>query len=183
MTHSRVIVSIGVALSIAVGGCGGSSRPDPQGSTAATQGVPPKPPLPGTSVAGTGAVATHALVMAQSAQLWPEFSLTSAGVPFTLGVDDGGVIRYVSTTDRRFVTPEGVHAGLDYRSVMAAAGGHAAIKESGWAHYVELPSGWAAAFVTGPGMTDGELTPESPVNWVFQRIGHGGQATTPEEGE
>ncbi|HEX4128585.1 MAG TPA: hypothetical protein VHZ24_00995 [Pirellulales bacterium] len=117
--------------------------------------------------------------MAESAQTWPLYTLTSAGVPFTLGVDedDGhGTIRYISTTDGRFATPEGVHAGSDYRAVMAASGGRVAIREPGWAYYVELPSGWRAAFTQGLGMTDGELRPDATVQWVFQRIGY---ATAP----
>jgi hypothetical protein len=129
-------------------------------------------------VAGTGAVASNAMIMAESAQFWPEFKLTCGGVPFDLGVDEGGVIRYVSTTDTRFATPEGVHVGSDYRSAMAAAGGQAAVREPGWAYYVDLPSGWRAAFVTGPSMTDGAVTAESPVRWLFQRIGYGSPATT-----
>jgi len=180
MTRAVFAITVGLCLTGIVGGCGGPKPADPA-SGVADRAVTPKPPGIGTSVAGTGAVPTHAQVMAQSAQMWPEYTLTCAGVPFTLGVDEGdghGTIRYISTTDGRFITPDGVHVGSDYRAVMTASGGRAAIAERGWGYYVELPSGWCAAFAQGPGLADGELRPDATVGWVFQRIGYGAPPAT-----
>jgi hypothetical protein len=135
----------------------------------------PAPPKVGTLVSGTAARRVeNGQVMAGASLTWPAYELTSEGVPFTLGVDDGGVIRYVKTSDVRFATPEGIRVGSKFQEVAAAAamGGRRPRAEAGWTDYVELPSGWSAAFM-GPALNQGDLMPETPVKYLFQRISFG----------
>jgi hypothetical protein len=38
----------------------------------------------------------------------------------------------------------------------------------GWAYVIPLPSGWNAAFVDGPSITEGPLREDSPVLFLFK---------------
>lgn len=90
------------------------------------------------------------------------------GVHYTLGVDRDQTVMYVSTEDQDFVSPEGVRIGQRYEDVRQVAASDL-IRERGWAFYMALPSGWNAAFVQGNTMTEGELSDDTPVCFLFVR--------------
>jgi hypothetical protein len=101
-------------------------------------------------------------IMSASAQLYHSYAVERSGVPFTVGVDDEKRIHYVGTTDRRFVTPEGISVGSTLADVRRA-GGAAIFPEPGWAAHSTLPSGWHAAF------TEGAPRDRSRVAFLFRR--------------
>jgi len=101
-------------------------------------------------------------IMTASAQLYPSYQIERSGVPFTVGVDDQKRIHYIGTTDRRFVTPEGISVGSTLADVRRA-GGAAIFPEPGWAAHSALPSGWHAAF------TEGAPRDRSRVAFLFRR--------------
>jgi hypothetical protein len=83
-------------------------------------------------------------IMAASAQMWPSYSTVIDGVGFAIAVDDDAVVRFVSTTDPRFVTPEGLHVGDGVATALGAAPTETIQQERGWGYYIALPSGWYA---------------------------------------
>jgi hypothetical protein len=150
-----------------------TSRPTPPVPVAATQ---PQWPLVGHPISEWPAAIKldHTQIMAQSAQMWPEWKLTCDDVLFTLGVDDGGIIRFVRTRSPKVITPDGIRVGDTYSSVMQKTG-KSVILEPGWAWYVELPSGWYAV-IAAPSIDPKDVVSppsDSPVVAVFQRIGYG----------
>ena len=108
----------------------------------------------------------HDLVGA--AQLLPSCEVTEGGITFLVAADTDAMVRYVSVSDPRFFTPEGITVGSWLGEVLAA-GGMQPQAEPGWAFHSELPSGWAAAFVNGPTMTEQPLPRKAQVRWLFRR--------------
>jgi len=91
-----------------------------------------------------------------------------AGVAYSVAVDDDNRLIFISTDDPRFQTPEGLSVDSTLEQVLAT-GARQPIAEKGWAFHTRLPSGWSAAFVSGPGKTDLEPRPTSKVAWFFKR--------------
>jgi hypothetical protein len=96
-----------------------------------------------------------------------EYSVTRDGVLFTVCPAEDGTIVFVSTTDVAFETPEGVRIGTPLTQVRAGAG-RFELAWPGWAYVIPLPSGWNAAFVNGPSITEGPLREDSPVVFLFK---------------
>ena len=133
--------------------------------------VAPIPSVPaiGDSVRATNARAVpNTIIMTASSQTRHQYNLTISGVDFVLGVNDDGIVRYISTDRVKVKTPEGICVGDSYKSVTQRVGVQA-VAEPGWAYHVELPSGWRAAFVQGDSMTEGKLAPDARVRWLFKR--------------
>jgi hypothetical protein len=86
---------------------------------------------------------SNELLMVASAQMYPMYEVTAEGLDITVCVDSVHRIRWVSTADTDFVSPEGLRVGDPIeRALVAADAG--VISEPGWAWYVRLPSGWNA---------------------------------------
>lgn len=75
---------------------------------------------------------------------------------------------YVGTLDKKFITPEGYSVGKKFgdlpRNIQRDL-----IKESGWAYYSHLPSGWNLGFCEGSSCTGNYPKKESTVKWIFKR--------------
>lgn len=92
---------------------------------------------------------------------------------FEIATDDRHCIRFLSTNDPRFVTPEGISPGSSLEDV-SNAGAESPWNEPGWAAHTELPSGWSAGFkmpnvVPYDNIHFGMPTAQSRVDWVFKR--------------
>ena len=110
------------------------------------------------------------MVMAGGATTRKSYEVNYGGVNYTVGTErESDLIKWVSTHDLAFRTPEGLAAGDTLEKVLAAAAGSEVSREPGWAFHVELPSGWHAAFVQGQSMTEGELPPSAGVCFFFKR--------------
>ncbi len=103
-----------------------------------------------------------------TAQLLPSCEVTDGGITFLVAADPDAVVKYVSVSVPRFATPEGITVGSRLGEVLAA-GGMQPQAEPGWAFHSKLPSGWAAAFVNGPTMTEQPLPRKAQVRWFFRR--------------
>lgn len=122
----------------------------------ATQAPPPvqAPPAVGPSIAMerlpelgdrlADLPPTSVYTMAASAQLWLAYDTKVNGVAFTIGVDGESRVRFISTCDQVFASPEGLHPGDAMTAAIKAAPGETVRKERGWGHYLLLPSGWYA---------------------------------------
>ena len=109
------------------------------------------------------------MVMAGGATTRKSYEVSYGGVNYTVGTErKGDVIKWVSTHDPIFRTPEGLAEGDTLEKVLAVAKSEVQ-REPGWGFFVELPSGWYAAFVQGPSMSEGELPPSAGVCFFFQR--------------
>ena len=109
------------------------------------------------------------LLMTASGGLQPSYDVRHGRIHYTVATDqDRKIIKYVSTRDPAFRTPEGRAAGDALAKVLAAAKSEV-VRERGWAFHVRLPSGWSAAFAQGESMTDGELSPSARVCFFFKR--------------
>ena len=92
---------------------------------------------------------------AASAQTWPSYDVVVGANTFTVGVDKD-VVRFISTHDKSFASPEGLHVDDPMAAAVAAAPGKEVMEEMGWGNYIELPSGWYA-FIDDTRWVDGKL--------------------------
>ncbi|HWS71456.1 MAG TPA: hypothetical protein VN605_05050 [Thermoanaerobaculia bacterium] len=126
-----------------------------------------------------GLPASHTRTLASSAQLWPSYEAVVDGIAFTIGVDDRSRVRFVSTHDARFVSPEGLRTGASMDATLRTAK-EPLFAEAGWGHYVELPSGWSVLLEDAARMVDGrmdfnlgtrDLRPDARISMFFKRGG------------
>lgn len=87
---------------------------------------------------------TCTLTMGGPAQTWPAYSIVGSGLRFTVGVDSDAIVRFLSTTDPTFAPAEGLHVGDAAAAALKAAPTEQVVTETGWGHYIRLPSGWSA---------------------------------------
>ena len=93
---------------------------------------------------GTHSVSTWQ-VLSSPSQTWRAYKAEVRGIPFTVGVDDTNRVRFVTTPSHEFQTPEGVDHSWSYERLRKTFNKEARC-ETGWACFVELPSGWNARF-------------------------------------
>ena len=108
------------------------------------------------------------LLMTRSGSLEPAYEVEHEGLEFTVCAYKDMLIHHVSTKDPRFRTPEGIAVEVSLKEVLDVSKGKL-VEESGWAFFVSLKSGWNAAFVQGESMTEGELSPDAKVRFLFKR--------------
>jgi hypothetical protein len=109
------------------------------------------------------------LMMTASGGIKPSFEAEFEGIEFTVCTDyKSKRISFISTSDERFETSEGIAVNDTLQRVLETSQGEL-IKERGWAFFVKLKSGWSAAFVQGQEATEGELPPEAKVAFLFKR--------------
>ena len=110
-----------------------------------------------------------ALLMTGSGGLDPSYRVEFDGIGFTVatGYKDN-IISFISTMNKGFKTSEGIAVDDTLKKVLETSQGEV-ITERGWAFYVKLKSGWRAAFVQGYEMTEGELSPDAKVAFLFKR--------------
>jgi hypothetical protein len=109
------------------------------------------------------------MIMASGGDTRKSYDVRYGGINYTVGTHrTSDVIKWVSTHDPAFRTPEGIAAGDTLEKVRAVAETEVGA-EPGWAYHARLPSGWSAAFVQGRYMTEGELSPTAKVCFLFKR--------------
>ncbi len=115
----------------------------------------------------TNQVPHEVLLMTSSAQVDRSWRIIVEDVRYWVAADNDGKVRYISSRDSTFVTPEGLTVGMTLDAVKRESGQEVTY-ELGFEHYVVLPSGWAAAFgiVTDE---DGGPSDDSPVKYFFKR--------------
>jgi len=141
--------------------------------SAPTAEAPPPPAdvsLPLTERPELGAVlrqcaGSPAGSLTASAQRWPACRATHAGIDYVVGVEGQGVVRFIETSDRKFVTPEGLRIGSTVAAVRAA-GGQDVRNERGWGYNSQLPSGWYARFQA---TATNELPSDATVTSFYKR--------------
>ena len=108
-------------------------------------------------------------LMTGSGGMEPSFETEFEGINFLVATGhESKRISFISTTDKRFQTGEGIRIDDTLQKVLETSKGEI-IKERGWAFFVRLKSGWNAAFVQGAEMTEGELPPGAKVSFLFKR--------------
>ena len=107
-------------------------------------------------------------VMIAPAQISSAYAVFDAGITFIVSVDDDGNLNYISTNDSRFITAESLRVGDTFRKATDFRVGEVK-KEPGWCYWVQLSSGWKAAFSQGPSATEGNLNPNSRIQWFFRK--------------
>jgi len=107
-------------------------------------------------------------LLVKPAEFWPYEEARIDGFKMRVAVNDRAEVAYVATADPTFGTREGIAVGSTLAEVRRA-GAEAPVAETGWAWVTRLPSGWWAAFVSGEGLTNAPLTPQSKVAWLFKR--------------
>ncbi|HEX7841795.1 MAG TPA: hypothetical protein VF469_30200 [Kofleriaceae bacterium] len=168
-TRSRSRVDLGtfVVFTCLVSGACATARHDrPPGPPFSRVDVPALPAL-GAPFRGSDPPAY--LQLTSSGSIDPAYPISVRGVRFDVAVSrrDGTVV-YESTTDPAFQTLENIHVGSGLADVLAA-GAPEPIREPGWGFWTTLPSGWHVAFVSEPYPTDGPLSPNATVRWLFRR--------------
>jgi DNA-binding helix-hairpin-helix protein with protein kinase domain len=103
--------------------------------------------------------------VAASAQTWPACHAVYAGITYIVGVDAQGEVRFIETSDSKFVTPEGLRVGSSIAQ-LRSAGASEPWGERGWGHQAKLSSGWSARFAD---LGEGELPEHTVVMSFFKR--------------
>src|SRR5436305_10221936 len=85
---------------------------------------------------------TSVYTITASAQTWPSYKVIDGGIAYTIGVDREERVRFLSTSDAAFASPEGLHIGDSAAAAEKAAPGQSIRSELGWGHFIRLPSGW-----------------------------------------
>lgn len=107
-------------------------------------------------------------LMISSGQTDPAYEVSYKGIEYRVTLNDDKRISAISTHDLSFKTPEGIGVGDTLEKVLKVSQSELNT-ERGWAFFVYLKSGWAAAFTQGDYMTEGKLAPTAQVKWLFQR--------------
>ena len=87
---------------------------------------------------------TCVLTMSASAQWWPSYGAVANGIKVTIGIDEEQTIRFLATRDAIFESPEHLRIGDTVAAALQAAPGQKVMRERGWGHHIQLPSGWFA---------------------------------------
>ena len=104
-------------------------------------------------------------ILVQAAQSWPAYILTHEGLSYTVGVSKPeNEVRYIDTSDTRFRTSEGLSVTNTLADATRASSAPVQY-ETGWAYYVDLPSGWSAAFEP----TESPPSEMRRIRWFFRR--------------
>lgn len=136
----------------------------------------PRVPALGECLPGVPETSVHTITA--SAQTWPSYRVIDRGIRYVVAVDYEDRVRWVSTGDAAFSTPEGVRVGDRARVAEAAAPGQEIVLEPGWGHYIELPSGWCAFIDSSwvdsagrmqKGLNIGKLGADARVTALFMR--------------
>ena len=108
------------------------------------------------------------VILVSPSQFLPSKEFNENGQAFVLGFDALKRVAFIETTDTSFRSPEGLTVGST-RHQVEKAGALPAVLEAGWAHYMELPSGWSAVFES-PKRADSRRIPRNArVLWFFKR--------------
>ncbi len=108
------------------------------------------------------------LLLINSGQFYPKVDVSINHITYTIAYDNNQIIKYVSTSDSKFVTPEYVRTG-DPLSQVKKQTESELLAERGWAFFIHLKSGWYAAFTQGATLTEGDLSSDAKVQWLFKR--------------
>jgi len=106
-------------------------------------------------------------LLTSPSQMSPAYTVDFMGTKYIICSDQKQRIRYISTSDPAFRTPEGLAIGNPLGKVLQIS--HvSAHKLPGWGYVVPLKSGWNAGFFIGESGTDREPQPNEPVGWFFK---------------
>jgi hypothetical protein len=89
---------------------------------------------------------TSFMVMTSPSQLYESQLVEVGGVVYELGIDKQERVQFISTSDPRFRTPEGLKIWDSLAAVRVFAAEKMQV-EGGWARYLSLSSGWNAVIV------------------------------------
>src|SRR3954452_24514637 len=121
---------------------------------------------------------TLVYTMTASAQTWPSYQVIDGGISYTIGVDGEERVRFLSTSDAAFASPEGLHIGDAAAVAEKVAPGQSIRSELGWGHFIRLPSGWCAFIDSSwidtngykqPNLNIGKLGADAHVAMFFKR--------------
>lgn len=108
------------------------------------------------------------VVVVSPSQTYDSYKLTAGDTQFTVGYDSKKRIRWISTVDASFSTPDKIRVGDSLAKVLAVAPGGIRA-EVGWAWFVPLPSGWNA-MISKPG-TRVDVVPNTDYRGATARCG------------
>lgn len=110
---------------------------------------------------------TNKSILVSSGQFSNYEVVTLYNCDFNLVLNNQDTI-YLSTSDRKFITPEGYKIGTMLNELPNKLKLNL-VKELGWGYSYKLPSGWAIAFCEGSSCTDNYPKNNSKVKWIFKR--------------
>jgi len=105
-----------------------------------------------------------------SGQFWPSTTVKINGNIFDIAWNNDGIVKYISTNDKNFITPENIRVNMTLNQISDIK--LIDIQEmTGWGYYYELNSGWSVGLctVTNNGCTGRELLETDTIKWFFKR--------------
>jgi hypothetical protein len=128
---------------------------------------PSLPTLDLGSRAPAPSVSTDRMLMVSPGQMLRERAWEYEGIPYSLGVDDDGIVQYISTSSPSVEKPERAHVG----ETLAELGTDQLVKVNrwpGWGYVANLPSGWKAAMFLDGNSTERSPAPSDRVDLLFK---------------
>lgn len=107
------------------------------------------------------------MTLVSSGQFSPSVTIKIDNCDFDL-VTTNNDTTYLSTKDKKFLTPEGYYVGTKFLELPKSIQRNLT-KEPGWGYYYELSSGWTLGFCEGNSCTDHYPRNLSQVKWIFKR--------------
>lgn len=109
----------------------------------------------------------HVQILTTSSSSIDSYNWHSETFDCIVGVDEDERINFISTSDQRFITPEGISVGMKLEEVLKTHSGEL-LADPGWAYFIVLPSGWNAAFTVGYTMTESKPDDTTKVAFLFK---------------
>jgi hypothetical protein len=107
-------------------------------------------------------------IMISPSQVSSAYEVFDGDITFIVSIDHDGNLNYISTNDSHFKTSGKLKVGDTLRKAKNYQVGMVN-KEPGWCYWIQLSSGWKAAFIQGSSATEGKLKSDSTIKWFFKR--------------
>ena len=108
----------------------------------------------------------HELV--NSGSFMPSREVQVQGIKYNVAWSSDSIVRYIVTRDENFKTSAGIGLSTSLNEIKSVQEVEV-FEMPGWGYYVQLKSGWSAAFCVGEFCTDETLDDDDEVDWLFKR--------------
>lgn len=107
------------------------------------------------------------LVLIKPNEFKPGKLIAYKGVQYDVYLDSQGIVKFISTSDMKFKTPEGNLIGETYQQIKSKTNNEFYVP--GFSYEVVLPSSWHAVFLDENILKSGKISDTSKIKTFFKR--------------
>ncbi len=108
------------------------------------------------------------LILVSAGQMRSSKEIKLLGCDFDVVILGENDTVYLTTNDKKFVTPEKISVGMKFSEIPENLR-EKINKENGWGYFIELDSKWCIGFCEGTSCTDKSISENSEIKWIFKR--------------